>query len=83
MILQALTQYYETLLVQGRLSPPGWDSAFKVSYGLELGDDGSLIQLIPYLQPQQFGKKNGAGSPCHAGARPCHPLLRHCGQFFV
>ena len=57
MILQALTQYYEALLAQGRLSPPGWDSAFKVSYGLELGDDGSLIQLIPYLQPQQFGKK--------------------------
>ena len=57
MILQALTQYYETLLAQGRLSPPGWDSAFKVSYGLELGDDGSLIQLIPYLQSQQFGKK--------------------------
>ena len=44
MILQALTQYYEALLAQGRLSPPGWDSAFKVSYGLELGDDGSLIQ---------------------------------------
>lgn len=57
MILQALTQYYEALLAQGRLSPPGWDSAFKVSYGLELGDDGSLIQLIPYLQLQQFGKK--------------------------
>ena len=71
MILQALTQYYEALLAQGRLSPPGWDSAFKVSYGLELGDDGSLIQLIPYLQPQQFGKKTALAPramrvPAHA-----------------
>ena len=35
MILQALTKYYDTLCAQGKLSPPGWDNAFKVSFALE------------------------------------------------
>lgn len=82
MILQALTQYYEALLTQGRLSPPGWDSAFKVSYGLELGDDGSLIQLIPYLQPQQFGKKR-RWLPVPCGRPPMSPAPPALRPIFV
>lgn len=57
MILQRLTEYYETMLEQGTISPPGWDNAFKVSFGLELGPDGSLVQLIPFKTEQQRGKK--------------------------
>ncbi|MDD4849878.1 MAG: type I-C CRISPR-associated protein Cas8c/Csd1 [Gemmiger sp.] len=57
MILQALTHYYETMLAQGKISPLGWDDAFKVSFGLELGADGTLLQLIPYKVAQQRGKK--------------------------
>ncbi|MCD7903228.1 MAG: type I-C CRISPR-associated protein Cas8c/Csd1 [Oscillospiraceae bacterium] len=56
MILQALTEYYTALLEQGRISPPGWDAAAKVSYGLELAGDGTLVQVIPY-QTEQQGKK--------------------------
>ena len=57
MILQALTEYYEALVAQGKLSPPGWDDAFQVSYGLELADDGTLLDLISYLSEQPRGKK--------------------------
>ena len=35
MILQALTQYYEDLLAQGKIARPGWAVA-KVSWALEL-----------------------------------------------
>lgn len=57
MILQALTQYYETLLEKGAISPPGWDDQFSVSFGLELAPDGTLIQLIPFKETVQRGKK--------------------------
>ena len=57
MILQALTEYYEALVAQGKLSPPGWDDAFQVSYGLELAEDGTLLDLISYLSEQPRGKK--------------------------
>lgn len=57
MILQRLTEYYETLLKLGKISPPGWENAFKVSYGLELAEDGTLVQLIPYREEAQRGKK--------------------------
>ena len=42
MILQALTAYYEQLVRQGKLSAPGWDDSFKVSYELRLNDAGQL-----------------------------------------
>ena len=48
MILQSLTNYYETLLESGSISPPGWDDSCKVSYGLELDDTGEIVSVIPY-----------------------------------
>ena len=35
MILQALTRYYENLLAQGKIDPPGWAPA-KISFALYL-----------------------------------------------
>ena len=45
MILQALTQYYEDLLALGKIARPGWAKA-KVSWALELGDNGELLGLL-------------------------------------
>ena len=56
MILQALTQLYEDLAARGDIARPGWSQA-KISYALCLGEDGSLIQVIPQLVPEQVGKK--------------------------
>lgn len=56
MILQALVQHYEDLLALGEISRPGWGKA-KVSYGLELADDGTLLSLIPLETEQLRGKK--------------------------
>lgn len=56
MILQALTEYYETLAQSGKISPPGWGDV-KVSYALCIGDDGALEQIISVQTPQQKGKK--------------------------
>lgn len=56
MILQALTRYYENLLAQGGAVRPGWAKA-KVSYGLELDEQGQVVQLL-HLQEQVIkGKK--------------------------
>lgn len=57
MILQALTAYYEQLVRQGKLSAPGWDDSFKVSYELRLNDAGQLLRVIPLLTEKTVGKK--------------------------
>ena len=57
MILQALTAYYEALLAQGKLSAPGWTDAFPVSYELEIGNDGTLIDVIDCRESVLRGKK--------------------------
>ena len=56
MILQALTQYYEDLLALGRISRPGWAKA-KVSWALELDDDGALAGLMHLQQEMHRGRK--------------------------
>ena len=58
MILQALTEYYDALLEQGQISPPGWDNTCKVSYGLELDSSGSVVELIPYQHTELKGSNN-------------------------
>lgn len=57
MILQALTAYYEQLIRQGKLSAPGWDDSFKVSYELRLNDAGQLLGVVPLLTEKTVGKK--------------------------
>lgn len=57
MILQALTAYYEAMLKKGIVAPPGWDGAFKVSFWLELNDNGELIDVIDQRHDEQRGKK--------------------------
>ena len=56
MILQALTDYYHVLEREGKIAAPGWGPV-KVSFALELGDDGTLEQVIPIQTEQQRGKK--------------------------
>ena len=56
MILQALTDYYHVLEREGKIAAPGW-APVKVSFALEIGDDGSLEQVIPIQTQQQRGKK--------------------------
>ena len=57
MILQALTAYYEQLVRQGRLSAPGWDDSFKVSYELRLNDAGQLVSVLDLRTETKMGKK--------------------------
>lgn len=57
MILQALTAYYEQLVRQGKLSVPGWDDSFKVSYELRLNDAGQLLRVVSLLTEKNVGKK--------------------------
>lgn len=46
MILSALNNYYETLLAEGKVQKLGWSSE-KISYILELTQDGKLQNVIP------------------------------------
>ena len=62
MILQALTRYYEDLLTredlvtQGKIARPGWAMA-KVSWALELREDGTLLALSHLQKEVPRGKK--------------------------
>ena len=56
MILQALVQYYESLVARGEISEPGWAKA-KVSWAIELGDDGSVLGILPLKTESADGKK--------------------------
>jgi len=57
MILQALTQYYETLCARGLLSVPGWNDSFKVTFGLDISDEGEILRLIDFREEVQRGNK--------------------------
>ena len=57
MILQALTAYYEQLLRQRKISAPGWDDTFKVSYELRLNNAGQLLQVTDLRTSVAKGKK--------------------------
>lgn len=56
MILQALVQYYESLVEQEKVSKLGWCHA-KVSHGIEINEDGSVKGIITLKQEEERGKK--------------------------
>lgn len=56
MILQALTEYYQTLIDRNEIAPPGWGQV-KVSFALCLDTDGRLEQVISLQTEQPRGKK--------------------------
>ena len=56
MILQVLVRAYEALAADGRLDKPGWLEA-KVSWSLELDEDGRLKRIYPVGQPDEKGKR--------------------------
>ena len=55
MILQALAEYYQTLSRQGKIAKPGWNP-IKVSFALDLDDDGRPSQLFPL---NEFEERKG------------------------
>lgn len=56
MILQSLSEYYEILADRGEVPQPGW-STVKVSFALNLSEEGELLQVIPCLWEIEVGKK--------------------------
>lgn len=56
MILQALTKLYEDLAEQGKIAREGWN-AVKISYLLEIDEDGTLLGFIPQFKEIISGKK--------------------------
>lgn len=56
MILQSLVKYYEALEKRGKITRPGWSRA-KVSFALELSENGELRDILPLKQEEQRGKK--------------------------
>lgn len=56
MILGALCRYYDALVDRGEISLPGWCRA-KVSFALDLDQDGRLCGVIPLKYVPAGGKK--------------------------
>lgn len=56
MILQALTEYYESLAREGKVSREGWCQA-KVSYAVNLSKEGKILGIISLKQEEERGKK--------------------------
>ena len=56
MILQALVDYYEELAAQGKIAHPGW-ATVKVSWALEIDENGKLLDVLPLRCPSPDGKK--------------------------
>lgn len=55
MILQALNQLYEYLAAHSLVEEPGWTRS-KISYGLDLGDDGDIVGVYTLKEPDKKGK---------------------------
>ncbi len=56
MILQALTNHYETLAAKGEIPRDGWADV-KVSWALELSADGELVSVMPLTTEEERGGK--------------------------
>lgn len=56
MILQALVAYYNELAARGEISKPGWAKT-KIAWAVELGDDGSVLGILPLKTESPDGKK--------------------------
>ena len=56
MILQALNRYFDRLVEAGTLERPGW-SPVKVSYALQIDEEGNLKRVLPLLHEEERGKK--------------------------
>lgn len=56
MILQALTERYETLAAEGKLPQAGW-SDIPISFALYIREDGTLEDVVSLKQPEPRGKK--------------------------
>ena len=56
MILRALVNYYESLAAQGKLAKPGWGDA-RISYALEISEEGDLLGILTLLETVKQGKK--------------------------
>ena len=56
MILQALAKYYENLAEEEKVPKPGWCSA-KVSYQIDLSEEGEVKGIISLKTEEERGKK--------------------------
>ncbi|MFQ7311542.1 MULTISPECIES: type I-C CRISPR-associated protein Cas8c/Csd1 [Oscillospiraceae] len=56
MILQALVNYYEDLLEQGKVDQEGWCKA-KVSYAINLSKEGKITGILTLKKEEPRGKK--------------------------
>lgn len=56
MILESLVSHYEYLLKAGEISPPGW-TVSRISWGLEIGEEGELLRVISLKVTTPDGKK--------------------------
>lgn len=56
MILQALNRYYDHLVQDGKLERPGWQP-IKVSFALQIDDEGTLKRIIRLGNEEERGKK--------------------------
>ncbi len=56
MILRALCDYYDALARRGEITPPGWSVA-KVSFALDIDEQGALRGVIPLKVMPDGGKK--------------------------
>lgn len=56
MILQALTEHYEKLAEEGKVSREGWCQA-KVSYAINLSKEGAIIGIVSLKEEHERGKK--------------------------
>ena len=56
MILQALNHYYDQLVQARTLKRPGWQPV-KVSYALDIDDEGRLVHVLPRTHEKDRGEK--------------------------
>lgn len=56
MILQALVRHYEDLVALNKIAAPGWNQV-KVSYALDLNEEGQLLRVASVQDSMTKGKK--------------------------
>ena len=80
MILTKLVEYYEREAEAGRAPRYGWANA-KVSWALELAEDGTPLQMLPLNETEQRGKKTVEVPKVMEVPQPAKRASGICAQF--
>ena len=76
------TRSSEQLIKENKVPPMGWAKA-NVSYALDIGTDGQLLQIYTLMESRTRGEKGNRCASADDGAAAAETVFRYCAAIFI